>query len=408
MDITFDKMTRSILIILTTLICALAALAQPAPETQSKKAPSMKTPEEVFQYIVQNRRDASIVSFTLRQNGSIDPDDPVLLYNAERRFPLASTRKIIHLAAFAIAVSEGRLNPDEIITVADWERFYLPGTDGGAHGAALDYLKIPADEFGFAVDQNAPVKLSQMADVMMRFSDNAAPDWFLERLGDDVNNVIERAQLRSQEPIYYGLGEFLLAGNFEVGLLTGERASQLAVKRRAEIVAESNRLVRAYQDPAWRQAQLLWMLENADKLFNYQAAAVLANSISPKGTALDFARIMGAVITDRFINPRVSALMRKYLETPLDALVDEKERLKVWGFKGGTLAGVQTQASYLIPRAGGFADKPRIVVLFLRNLPEQGFNDLNETQADLYLGLALGTDRRLAATVARLLPRFYF
>src|SRR5262245_50034678 len=56
--------------------------------------------------------------------------------------PLASTFKIVLLAAYAREVSHGRLNPNELVAISDWERNYLPGTDGGYHPSALSGLGI--------------------------------------------------------------------------------------------------------------------------------------------------------------------------------------------------------------------------------------------------------------------------
>jgi hypothetical protein len=52
--------------------------------------------------------------------------------------PLASAAKVVHLAAYGRAVAEGRVHADEQVQVGDWERWYLPGSDGGAHPKALD------------------------------------------------------------------------------------------------------------------------------------------------------------------------------------------------------------------------------------------------------------------------------
>ena len=60
----------------------------------------------------------------------------------EERQPLASAVKVVHLAAYARAVAAGELSPDERVPLADWERWHLPGTDGGAHPRALERLGV--------------------------------------------------------------------------------------------------------------------------------------------------------------------------------------------------------------------------------------------------------------------------
>jgi beta-lactamase class A len=59
---------------------------------------------------------------------------------ADRPRPLASAAKVLHLTAYAQAVVAGRLDPDAPVPVAEWERWYVPGTDGRAHHHALRTL----------------------------------------------------------------------------------------------------------------------------------------------------------------------------------------------------------------------------------------------------------------------------
>lgn len=106
-----------------------------------------------------------------------------LHHHPHRQRPLASAGKAVHLTAYATAVAEGRLHPDEQVRVGDWERFYVP-VDGGAHSAALQHLGIPTDPTGlYAADPEHLVALEQLVDAMIRFSDSAVPDLLRARLG---------------------------------------------------------------------------------------------------------------------------------------------------------------------------------------------------------------------------------
>lgn len=101
--------------------------------------------------------------------------------------PAASAAKLVHLAAYARAVDTGTLDPTQPITVGEWEQWYLPGLDGGAHPAALADLGIALDADGLsAADPTVQVTVDDLARVMIRFSDNAAADLLRDRLGDDA------------------------------------------------------------------------------------------------------------------------------------------------------------------------------------------------------------------------------
>ncbi|OZC74379.1 serine hydrolase [Rhodococcoides fascians] len=106
-------------------------------------------------------------------------------HRAEEQQPLASAVKVVHLGAYARAVAAGELDPDEQVPLLDWERWYVPGTDGGAHPAALERLGIASDGTS-ATDLAGTVRLDDIVSAMIQESDNAAPDYLRYRLGDDA------------------------------------------------------------------------------------------------------------------------------------------------------------------------------------------------------------------------------
>lgn len=71
----------------------LTALAWPA------RAQSLSTPEDVLDYLVRHRKDVALVSFSVAPDGIPDPADPILTVNADQPMALASTIKIVVLAA---------------------------------------------------------------------------------------------------------------------------------------------------------------------------------------------------------------------------------------------------------------------------------------------------------------------
>lgn len=110
-------------------------------------------------------------------------DGAPISHNSGEVFPAASSVKLIHLAAYANAVADGRLDPEARVSVDEWQRWYL-ALDGGAHARALAYLEIPAVD-GAPIDGTRTVTYRQLVDVMIRFSDSAAPDLIRNTLGDN-------------------------------------------------------------------------------------------------------------------------------------------------------------------------------------------------------------------------------
>ena len=90
------------------------------------------------------------------------------------RRPLASTFKLAVLAAYAREVAAGRLDPGERIPAADVALWHLQGTDDGAHERALAAMSVADGD---------TLSLDQVVRAMVEFSDNAATDYLLDRLG---------------------------------------------------------------------------------------------------------------------------------------------------------------------------------------------------------------------------------
>jgi hypothetical protein len=357
----------------------------------------LDTREEVLGYVQERRDDVALVSFSVGADGQPLNDGTAISHNADTPMPLASTMKIVLLAAYAQQVEAGGLNPDERVPVREWERYYLPGTDGGAHARMLRELGLAADAQGFATDPNASVSLDQLVRAMIRYSDNAATDYLLLRLGPQaVQQAITAGGLQAHEPILPVLGTFLSWQNHQQ---PGQQLAHIDTLRAlppAEYAAEVERLTAAYQDEAWRTAELRWRDHRAVTNIVFEEAA--GRHLMPKGTANDYARMMAGVVTGTFISPQVSATMRRHLEWPLEQAV-QREHFDSFGTKGGSVAGVLTTASFYIPKTRDFAGQPRVVVLFMHEVPFTAWTRLQQTNGILGFTNALVGRREFVSQV---------
>jgi D-alanyl-D-alanine carboxypeptidase len=370
-------------------LLALAFAAAPA------RAGDLETPEQFLQYLVQNRQDAALASYTVRPDGTPDPADPILFLNADRPMPLGSTIKIVVLAAYAREVAAGRMDPEQKVALRDWEDYYLPASDGGAHPAALEALEIPADRFGFARDRAAKVPLDTLAAAMIHFSDNAATDYLIQRIGrDNLRATIAAAGLLGQEVPLPILGIFLSWDNHAQGNLTWPHLQELLGASDSAYTNRVDLLTAAFQNKGWRRAEFQFLLAGGG-YSTYRLESRAADALFPQGTAQEYARIMAGVVTGTFLSPEVSVLMRRHLEVSLP----DHDTLLSFGFKGGSLAGVLTGALYVVPTVGDFAGKPHVSVLFQRHLPEEDWTQLQETFVQEIFGVRLGLDRRFTETV---------
>jgi hypothetical protein len=356
-----SRILETALLLLTVILGTGTVFAQTTPD--------ISTPEKFLTYLSANRNNVAIASFSLKSNGTIDTREPIIAHNIDVKMPLESLGKVIHLAAYAKAVSTGEIQSNRMVTVREWENYFLPSTDGGAHAVALEDLGIPTDEFGFAKNPQTPVTVDQMVRAMIRYSDNAVHDWLFANLSRQTfKAVIREGGLTGQDFPSYFLGNDLSYENHEIGLSTLANVERLKRLSKRQYVALVNSYTAKFQNPAWRQAEFEWRLANLENLGNPLALREGEAALSDKGTVRDYAVIMAGVVTGRFISAEISAAMRRFLEQSqaLEA-IGETNNFTLFGEKvGGSSGGFITDASYSVPRFGDFAGKRRITVLFQR------------------------------------------
>ena len=368
-----------------SLFTSLLVLPLLACESAAQTPAKLDTPERVETYLKtqmgKGSQDVALAVYSVNEDGTLQTSEG-FSYNAEAPMPLASTVKIVVLAAYAQAVAEGTLSPDEEVDVAAWEAYYLPLTDGGAHPAALESLGIASDDLGFA-QEGAAVRLDDIAGTMIVHSDNAGTDYLMDRLGDAaLTRVSEDNALAQQDLPLSILGMFLAWQNAE--------SPQLTLYPEGEFRAATERYKARYlEDAAWREAQLEW-LGSLTAFPSSYGEQVEAYQSFTQGSAEDYARIMGGVVTETFISPEASRVMRRHLEWPMRS-PGNQEVFETFGTKGGSLSGVLTEALYLVPKTGDFAGEARVAVLFLNHLSEASFTDLSESfaQQEMLINAAL-------------------
>ena len=299
-------------------------------------AAALQSVDGLLDFIEADRSRVSLVAYRLE-----DPDSAIWM-NPDVRRPVASTIKILVLAGYAEAVDEGRWSPLERVPLAAVETFFLAGTDGGAHGRAVDVYR----ERGW-VDRSDAVSLRDIVWAMMTFSDNAATDYLLRRLGRERADALPgRLGLAASDAPLPISGVFLSWAEAAEGPLAD------AAWARAE---------RLHGDLEFRTA---WQQRRVTREVGVREQARLSDMRSPKGTARDYAGLMERIQRGDLISAAASATMREFLESPMENEAIRRG-FKAYGSKGGAMAGVLTEVSYAVPRGatGG------VGVLFLDDLP---------------------------------------
>jgi D-alanyl-D-alanine carboxypeptidase len=332
----------------------------------------LTTADGVLDYLAAHKADVSLASWKLGD------EEHALLLNPDQPQPLASTVKILVLAAYAARVADGSFSPDEPVAVGDWDKLYLPGTDGDAHPTALKALA----EKGQSKD--GKVRLADVVWAMVRFSDNAATDFVLQRLGQPavqgIPALVQEPMLLPPRP----LGGALLTWR---GAFDEDPAVRLArwVEPDSGYAQETWRAsAQLASDPAFR-AGILKSLSRDGIGLDVPGQESFAAALDNRGSARAYARIMGRIYADRLSG---AALMREALEWPMKNAPIRAE-FDHLGTKGGSLPGVLTAAYYAMPKSDG---KPRVLALFIRNVPFRAWLELAQSFAQQDLERKLLSD----------------
>ncbi|KAB2879108.1 serine hydrolase [bacterium] len=129
---------------------------------------------------------------------SVVRNDTVLAdYNANVLLPLASTAKTLIALEYAKQAAANEINPDSMINLDCLERFYIEGTDGGAHPMWINYL----NQNNLIINHQVPLR--EVARGMIDFSSNANTEFLMERLTlDRINQQITELNVE-HTPMYY-------------------------------------------------------------------------------------------------------------------------------------------------------------------------------------------------------------
>jgi len=336
--------TRSILIILLLALCgvciALVFIARLFYTSQWG----------VKNYLRAHPEDVAIAC--------LDPRNPEqgFYHNADEAYPLASTFKIILLAAYAQEVAAGRLDSGETVPFSDLETWYLPGTDGGAHPEFLKSLG----------EGRATATLDEVVDGMIIYSSNAATDYLLARLrGVDFDDLYRRLELEETTPPFSILGLYLAMNNHERGSV---KVNEIVPQ---SLLAAQAGYEKAFTtDPAWRQAELAYVADiknyaplNTQKWF--------LGLYGMGGSARDMAKVMRAAYGyTEALSPEAQAIMRRHLEWPLRLTPANGDDFKILATKGGAWPAVLTSAWYAETLQG----EPRVLVVLYANLRDDYWN----------------------------------
>ena len=304
------------------------------------------SPGAVIGYLKTHSQDVAIAC--------IDPGNSQngFTQNADEAYPLAGVFKLVLLSAYADQVAAGQLNAQEIIPLTELEKYYLPGTDGGAHP---EFLKsLGADRTTLTLDETV--------DGMTEYGSNAAADYLAARLKQvDFLALYKRLGLKHTSQPSSFLGLYLFIKNHETGMYAEEDLT--AQQQRAEQIRLADLFI---NDADWRQTEVSFITKPTNAApQNIQQQVI--NAYGVQGSALDMAQILlTAYGYNNALSPEAQTIVRKHLEWPAKLHPENTKPFKTLASASGVWPDILTSAWY----AQGQNSAPRVLVVLYRNVPD--------------------------------------
>ena len=319
--------------------------------------------EAILNVLAESPHNVSLVVYSL--------DDPEngLYHNANVMRPLATTVKILVLAEYARRVADGMLDPEELVPLDSVETYYFPGTDRGAHAQVVTALRNAGRL------ENDELTISEIADAMIRFNDNAAADYLMLRFGREAMDALpERLDLRYADPPVPISGIYL-NWDFPYNIVDDPTNLPGQDDDRAWMLSRRMRSGESFSDD-----MSAWMGGMSTRM-SYSELSAAALSF-PAGSARAYAGLMARVFRGELISEQASAIMLNILDYEMDDPSIQVQFAQLLATRSGSLAGILTGA-YAVDLKPQYVDghdpPPTVVALFVENLPGDVFDQLMST-----------------------------
>lgn len=265
-------------------------------------------------------------------------DTALAALNENKLMPLASTVKIMVAIEFAKQASAKIINEERYVPLKELEKYYLPGTDGGAHPGWLQYEKSKGNI------RNDSVKLVNVARGMIMFSSNANTEYLMDLLGfDNVKNNIQLFGLKNHTAIYPLVASLFIYQNPKK--IAEEKVLKAISKLDEEayykyIFAIHNQL--KYDTAYKAKFRLQDLSQKMQKLWSDRLTA---------STAKEYVQLARIINNRKYLDENAYGIIAQVLEFPMENKAFQTV-FKHYGVKGGSTSFVLTHVIYLTTNKG--------------------------------------------------------
>ncbi|MFD3449881.1 serine hydrolase [Microbacteriaceae bacterium 4G12] len=315
----------------------------------TKHVLSAGSTNEIVRFVEANK-DKKTCALMVKRNDKI-----VYAANPNVVLPLASTVKLMVALEYSQQVAEGKIDPNEQVSIEDINKYYVPDTDGGAQEHWQQFITKKG------LLQEDAVSLETVARGMMMFSSNANTEYLIERLGlSEINANIKELGLPHHQELFPIVASFYIPGYLQ---------EELHVPKRQLMHTLQTMPQEEYRQYAW---QIHERLKKEGPLLGQRIPLLLGKQYEkvwsdrlPAASATDYIMLLERVNGDPSFPKPVRRQWTRITET---SNAHHKNRFRHVGQKNGYTPSVLTNAAYATDNDG---NKTEIVFLA---------NELNDTE----------------------------
>ncbi|KOY83000.1 serine hydrolase [Lysinibacillus macroides] len=253
--------------------------------------------------------------------------------------PLASTVKIIIAIEYAQQAAEGKIDPNQMVSLKELDKFYIPRTDGGGHQAWLAQLQRE--------QEIASVPLYKVAKAMIAYSSNANTDYLINILGlENINETLKQLELLHHDEIYPLTSILYIPQQLmdEKNLSSKEVLEAMREMEMDDYQQRAMAIHKSWLTKPLSEQEKKHLLKHLSK-----SSQKHLSDHFPRSTAKDYVAIMGKLNNKTYFSDKVY----QYLDPVMEQLMERPKNRELFtqiGQKGGSTLFVVTIAMYAIDR----------------------------------------------------------
>jgi D-alanyl-D-alanine carboxypeptidase len=275
-----------------------------------------------------------------------------LSYNSDRVVPIASVIKISIALAYAKSLTTGVLQAEDRVLVSELDRWWIPGTDGGAHEAWKRELKLDDSK-------DSTVVVSEIVRGMIVYSSNANTEYLLDRLGlQAVDSVMMEAGIK-QSPMFYFVSSLLVGSEYNWDIKTVSNLSEQDYYEKSKLL---------HMQLKENHANVLSKIPSEGIPLAIQKNW---SSRLPSTTAREYSKLLQKMLDRKLISDSIDAKLENILiaySINLKSLYDPET---VQGGKAGSTGYIYTKAIF----SKDYNTKKTIVLVYF-------FNDIDSLRVE--------------------------